>query len=149
MEDRSIELDDTISPSTITYPYDRIGGCTTPLTCVPLAQWPCYPYTRPAHSRRAHSHAWPRSTPAASVVYMDTHVLVLIDTDQIPKILRQPECMCPPTEAPVARRLFLRNIPGFRAFDATPIVAALNMNVDQVFFHLEFGKNRRNDWESD
>lgn len=42
MEDRSIELDDTISPSTITYPYDRIGGCTTPLTCVPLAQWPVH-----------------------------------------------------------------------------------------------------------
>lgn len=32
-------------------------GCTTPLTCVPLAQWPCYPYTKRAHSRRAHSHA--------------------------------------------------------------------------------------------
>ena len=50
---------------------------------------------------------------------MDTHVLVLIDTDQIPKILRQPECMCPSTEAPVARHLFLRSIPEFRASDAS------------------------------
>lgn len=46
-------------------------------------------------------------------------VLVAIDTDQIPKILRQPERTCPRTETPVAQHdVALRNIRGLRAFDA-------------------------------
>lgn len=51
-------------------------------------------------------------------MYTATRVLVTIDTDQIPKILRQPERTCPRTETPVARDVALRNIRGLRAFDA-------------------------------
>lgn len=80
------------------------------------------PVYKPAHSRtNTQPRSWhrPRHVPPASAVYTDRHVLVLIDTDQIPKILRQPERTCPSTETPVARHLFLRNIRGFRASDAS------------------------------
>lgn len=52
-------------------------------------------------------------------MYIDARVLVAIDTDQIPKILRQPERTCPRTETPVAHDVALRNICGLRAFDAS------------------------------
>lgn len=134
---------------TITYPYDRIEGVHNPLNVCPtgtVTLLPVYktgtfsPCTQPRVVPRPH-HVSP-----ASVVYMDTHVLVLIDTDQIPKILRQPECMCPSTEAPVARHLFLRSIPEFRASNASDRRSPLDPQCVVGIFLVDSGKKKEKFW---
>jgi len=110
--DRSTPKRDTPVVLIVCYVFGQSGtrGCTTPscpagtVTLLPIHITSAFSYKHMA--ARARLCTLMRA-------YWST-----IDTDQIPKILRQPERTCPRTETPVARDVALRNIRGLRAFDA-------------------------------
>lgn len=113
--DRSTPKRDTPVVSIVCYVFEQSGtrGCTTPscpagtVTLLPIHITSAFSYKHTAtHMARARLCTLMRAYWSA------------IDTDQIPKILRQPERTCPRTETPVARNVALRNIRGLRAFDA-------------------------------